>query len=76
LTGRKNQGGLLTPAVLRVVSFFFLVVPVAGFFTGYYRKMGLMAIYQAVMYFFGFLGIRALARRREASGVEGQRAKR
>lgn len=76
LTGRKNGGGLMTPVALRVVSFFFLIVPVAGFFTGYYRKMGLVAIYQAVMYFFGFLGIRALARKREASGVEGQRAKR
>jgi LPXTG-motif cell wall-anchored protein len=76
LTGRKNGGGLMSPSALRVVSFFFLIVPVAGFFTGYYRKMGPVAIYQAVMYFFGFLGIRALARKREASGVEGQRAKR
>ena len=56
LTGRKNQGGLMTPSTLRVVSFFFLVIPVAGLFTGYYREMGPVAIFQAVMYFFSFLG--------------------
>jgi hypothetical protein len=76
LTGRKNRGGLMTPTALRVVSFFFLIFPVAGFFTGYYRRMGLVAIYQAVMYFFGFLGIRALARKREAGGAAGQGAER
>src|SRR6266478_8279019 len=72
LTGRKNQGGLMTPGTLRVVSFFFLIFPVAGIFTGYYRKMGLVAIFQAVMYFFSFLGLRALARKREASGVSNE----
>src|SRR5882757_6281421 len=61
LTGRKNRGGLMTPGTLRVVSFFFLIFPVAGLFTGYYRKMGPVAIFQAVMYFFAFLGLRALA---------------
>ena len=30
----------MAPNTLRVVSFFFLVPPVAGLFTGYYRKMG------------------------------------
>jgi hypothetical protein len=65
----------MTPTALHVVSFFFLIFPAAGFFTGYYRKMGLVAIYQAVMYFFGFLGIRALARKREDGGAAGQRAK-
>jgi len=68
LTGRKNQGGLMTPNALRVVSFFFLVFPVTGLFTGYYREMGPVAILQVVMYFFGFLGLRALARKRETTG--------
>jgi hypothetical protein len=67
LTGRKNRGGLMSPNTLRVLSFFFLVLPVAGLFTGYYREMGPVAIFQAVMYFFIFLGLRALARRREAN---------
>jgi hypothetical protein len=68
LTGRKKRGGLMTPGTLRVVAFFFLIFPVMGLFTGYYRKMGPIAVFQAVMYFFAFLGLRALARKREANG--------
>ena len=66
VTGRKHKGGLLGPTALRVVSIFLLVIPVAGFFTGYYRRMGALAIFQGVMYFCGFLGLRALARDRES----------
>jgi amino acid transporter len=75
ITGRKKRGGLLSPTTLRVVSFFLLVLPIAGLFTGYYREKGAVAIFQAVMYFFGFLGLRALARKREAEGARGDRAK-
>jgi len=75
LTGRKNRGGLMAPNTLRVVSFFFLALPVAGLFTGYYRKMGVVAIFQAVMYFFGFLGLRGLARKRKASGAYNEQTK-
>jgi hypothetical protein len=60
----------MTPNTLRVVSFVMLVLPVAGLFTGYYREMGAVAIFQAVMYFFGFLGLRGLARKREAKGSQ------
>jgi len=67
VTGRKKRGGLLSPTVLRVVAVFLLIMPVAGLFTGYYREMGPFAILQAVMYVFGFFGLRALARTREAS---------
>jgi hypothetical protein len=68
LTGRKRAraGGLLTPNTLRVVAFVMLILPIAGVFTGYYREMGALAILEAVMYLFGFSGLRALARRREA----------
>ncbi len=69
ITGKKAKGGLMSPTTLRVISVFLLVLPVVGLFTGYYREMGAVAIYQAVMYFFGFLGLRALARKREANGV-------
>ena len=55
---------------LRFVSFFLLIFPVVGLFTGYYREMGLVVIYQAVMYLFGFFGLRALARKRETNSVE------
>jgi len=65
ITGRKKRGGLMSPRALRVVSFFLLVFPVAGLFTGYYRERGVIAIFQGVMYFFGFFGLRALARKRE-----------
>ena len=75
ITGRRNQGGLMSPNTLRVVSFFLLILPIVGLFTGYYRKMGAVAIFQAVMYFFGFLGLRALAQRREAKGGSGDRAR-
>jgi hypothetical protein len=75
LTGRKNRGGLMAPNALRVVSLFFLVPPVAGLFTGYYRKMGAVAIFQAVMYVSSFLGLRALARKREASGASNVQTK-
>lgn len=67
VTGRKKRGGLLSPTVLRLVAVFLLIIPVAGLFTGYYQEMGPIAIFQAVMYVFGFFGFRALARKREAA---------
>jgi len=74
VTGRKNRGGLMTPRTLRVVSILFLIFPVVGLFTGYYRKMGPIAVFQAVMYFFAFLGLRALARTREANEAGDERS--
>ena len=65
ITGRKHRGGLMSPRALRIVSIFLLALPIVGLFTGYYREMGAIAIFQVVMYFFGFLGLRALARKRE-----------
>lgn len=65
ITGRKHRGGLMSPRALRIVSFCVLVLPVVGLFTGYYRELGAIAILQVVMYFFGFLGLRALASKRE-----------
>jgi hypothetical protein len=44
ITGRKKRGGLMSPRALRVVSFFLLIFPVVGLFTGYYREMGAVAI--------------------------------
>jgi membrane associated rhomboid family serine protease len=70
VTGRKNRGGLMSPTTLRVLSIFFLVLPVGGIFTGYYRQMGSVAMFQAVMYFFAFLRLRRLARRREVTARE------
>lgn len=67
ITGRKTRGGLMSPRALRIVSVLLLVLPVVGLFTGYYREMGAVAIYQAVMYLLGFVGLRRLARKREAN---------
>lgn len=55
----------MSPRALRVVSFFLLIFPVVGLFTLYFRDMGAIAIFQAVMYLFGFFGLRVLARKRE-----------
>lgn len=79
MTGRKNKGGLLSPAALRVVAICLLIIPVAGLFTGYYRQMGAIAGFQALMYVSGFFGLRALARKREAAPgdkVKSQEAQR
>ena len=74
VTGKKKRGGLLSPGTLRVVSFCLLVLPVIGLFTGYYREIGSIAIFQAVMYLFGFFGLRALAQKREADYPQRHRA--
>jgi hypothetical protein len=75
ITGRKNRGGLMSPNTLRVVSVSLLILPIVGLFTGYYREMGTVAIFQAVMYFFGFLSLRALARKREARASQTSETK-
>jgi len=73
LVGRKDRGGLMSPRTLRVVAFFLLILPIAGLFTGYYRTMGPIAVFQALMYVSGFFGLRALAREREARLVLNER---
>jgi hypothetical protein len=70
LTGRKHKGGLMAPRTLRIVSVFLLAMPMAGLFTGYYRTMGLLAIFQALSYILAFFGLRALAGNREAKETE------
>jgi hypothetical protein len=65
LTGRK-RGGLMSPMALRIVSYALLLVPIAGLFTGYYRRKGIVALLQAASYFVASFALRALARNREA----------
>lgn len=69
ITGRKKRGGLLSPTTLRAVAWVMPILPVVALFTGYYREMGALAIFQAVAYFMGFLGLRALARKREGDAA-------
>jgi hypothetical protein len=75
LTGRKYRGGLLGPKTLQVLAFFFLLLPVAGLFTGYYSEKGPLAIIQAAMYFVIFLGLRALAKKRQEKNGLDERTK-
>jgi hypothetical protein len=75
LTGHKNRGGLMSPTTLRVISFFFLGLPIAGLFTGYYRTMGPIAVIQAVAYITIFFGLRRLARTRETRDLLNEHAK-
>jgi hypothetical protein len=58
----------MSPRTLRVVSACLLVLPITGLFTRYLSRDWRLRIFQPVMYFFGFLGLRAFARRRETSG--------
>ena len=66
ITGQKVKGGLFSPIALRLAALFIFVVPIVGLFTGYYREMGPAAIWQAVMYFLGAIGLRQLARNRDS----------
>jgi len=75
ITGRKYRGGMMGPRALRIVSFCLLALPVIGLFTGAYRGTGALRVFQAVMYFLGFLGLRRLAREREASGASTESLK-
>jgi hypothetical protein len=76
ITGRKKRSGLLSPNTLRAVAWVMLILPIVALFSGYYREMGALAIFQAVAYFFGFLGLRAMARKRECdTAVSNDRPK-
>lgn len=75
ITGRKTRGGLMSPLALRTVSYFLLILPIGGFFTGYFREEGALAIFQAVAYFFGFLGLQSLARKRAAERTQQKEPK-
>lgn len=69
VTGRKRQGGLLTPTSLRVVAVVFLLLPIAGVFTGYFRTHTVQAVLQTVFYVSAFFTLFGLARKR--SGRKG-----
>jgi len=76
ITGCKNQGGLMAPNALRVVSFFCLAPPVAGLFTGYYRKMGLVAIISSSDVFLRLSGASCVGSKARGNGGSDGRTKR
>ncbi len=65
VTGRPTHGGLMSPLALRILSVFFLMLPVVGIFTNYYRKNGVIAYLQAATYVVIFLALLRLARARQ-----------
>jgi len=69
ITGRKNRGGLMSPSTLRAVGWFFLLLPIGGVFTGYFRTHTFIAVVQTAAYISVFFGLRRLATSREAKGV-------
>ena len=65
IVGKKKRGGLLPPATLRVIAWFFLLLPVGGLFTGYFRTHTLAALVQTAAYVSLFFGLRSLAAYRD-----------
>jgi hypothetical protein len=64
--GLQVQGGLLGPIGLQISAWLFLLLPLAGFFTGYFRSHPIRGGIQAASYIAVFFGIRALnAERRQ-----------
>jgi uncharacterized membrane protein YgcG len=72
ITGRKIKGGLMGPPALRMVAWFFLLLPIGGLFTGYFRTHTLIAIVQTAAYISIFLGLRRLATARDQQSARSQ----
>jgi len=67
IAGKKTHGGLITPSGLRLLGWFFLLLPIGGLFTGYFVTHTERALIQTAAYFGIFVGLRALASRRESN---------
>jgi len=70
ILGWRTHGGLMGPNALRVIGVFFLLVPLAGFFTGHYARLGLLAVLQALAYVSVFFSLFALARARSQADAQ------
>jgi hypothetical protein len=71
--GSRGKSGLLAPMTLRIIAILFLLLPLAGFFTGYYSEKGWLAIVQAIGCLGVFSGLVLLARCRDASGQDNEK---
>jgi hypothetical protein len=65
LSGKKVQGGLIKPRGLRVLAWFFLLLPIGGLFSGYFITHTAQALVQTAAYVSIFCGLRSLAAHRE-----------
>jgi hypothetical protein len=61
---RPSHGGLISPLLLKIGSFIFLLMPVAGLFTGYYRQHPLLGPVHALGFVITFFGLQRLAQQR------------
>ena len=66
----KNRGGLMSPRSLRAMGWLFLVLPVGGIFTGYFKSHTLIAVVQTAAYISFFFGVRSLAAHRDAVNAQ------
>ena len=64
ITGKRTHGGLIGPRGLRLLGWFFLLLPVGGLFSGYFVTHPGRALVQTAAYVGIFFGLRALAARR------------
>jgi len=65
IIGKRVHGGLFGPRTLRVVAWFFLLLPIGGLFTGYFVTHTAQALVQTAAYVSVFFGLRKLATDRE-----------
>ncbi len=72
IIGRRVDGGLMGPRALRLAAWFFLLLPVAGIFTGYFVSHTLVAVVQTAAYIGIFIGLRSLAKYRQRALPTGR----
>lgn len=65
--GKRMNGGLMTPRALRIVAWFFLLLPLGGLFTGYFLTHTIAALIQTAAYISIFFGLHRLAAFRDAN---------
>lgn len=68
--GRPTHGGLFSPLGLRALGVLFLLLPLAGIFTGYYRERGAAAFFQAGTHVVIFFALQRLAKARQQRRTE------
>jgi len=75
VTGRARKGGLLSPTALRAAGWMFLLLPIGGIFTGYYREHPVASPIQIAGYISAAAGVRRLAAARDLAATAEQLSK-
>jgi hypothetical protein len=61
------SNGLISPFGFRVAAVMYMLLPIIGIFTGYYIQYGLLAVFQAGIYY--FIGISLLSYAKQKAGA-------